>query len=126
MSNYYYGVLELQGAQEALDELAAQLKRLEECCRDYGGACSDYLPAILADYPLEERVFCDGWWAEPGHLEIYIRGQGTVGNRFAAILCQSLGLSGTLSIEEELGDGEQFKFSFERATPICTLRELGS
>lgn len=42
-----------------------------------------------------------------------------------AILCQSLGLSGSLSIEEELGGEEQFKFSFgEPTTPICTLWEL--
>lgn len=125
MANYYYGELKLTGPQEALDKLAAQLERLEECCRDYGDADLDYLPAIFADYPLEEGVFCDGWRAEPGRLEIYTRGRGTVGNRFAAILCQSLGLSGSLSIEEELGGEEQYKFSFDKpAAPICSLREL--
>lgn len=125
MANYYYGTLQLRGPQGALEKLTAQLEQLKDCCLAYGDADTDYLPAMFEDYPLEEGVFCDGWRTEEGYLEIYTRGRGTVGNRFAAILCQSLGLSGTLSVEAEMGGEEQFKFSFDDTVPVCTLRKLG-
>lgn len=124
MANYYYGELKLTGPQETLDKLAAQLERLEECCWDFGDADPDYLPAIFADYPVEQGVFSDGWNAKPGSLELYTRGRNCLGDEFAAIVCKSLGLNGTLSVEGEEDVEYEFEFSGTEDVPTCKLREL--
>lgn len=124
MANYYYGSLELKGPQKTLKKLANQLKRLEECCADYGDADPDWLPAIFADYPVEQGVFSEGWsWRDDG-LEMYIRGRNDYGDDFAAILCRSLGLSGKLEGEDEEDMEYEFEFTPDGDSPSCVLREL--